>query len=710
MFSREVNIVLDGLLAPKTPALMAEVLHWTQFSVSFYGQQAILSIRGGRRTPRMLWRPSFDSFTSVGYYRPMYLPNSLLRHPNRHGLAGLALALALMVILGMTTGCAHTASPTPLPRPATAGATPLAAQRAAPTATETPRDATPPRITLEPLPEAVQADEGLKVVATANDDVAVTWMRLYLDGVELLAVPEPSLRHNLDTRRLSPGPHMLRVEAQDAAGNVASQEASFRLDVAESSPSSSPTRAVEPPATPLPSPTVVTTVRPSATMAAPLAVTTAAPTPTTPAPVSVSWGKITIATYAYRQALYTDPNKAGHPYALLHHDRVGPAEPVTYRTLVLRNAYLELTFLPELGGRLYQGIFLPTGQALFYNNPVIKPTHWGPEDQGWWLAVGGIEFCLPVNEHGYLTAEPWTARVTQGSDGSATAWMEITEQSRQIAARIGVTLRPGRAAFEVSSELQNQSGAPQRLQYWINGMLSPGHAGVTPSLRFYYPTDRMQVHSRGDASLPDAGAMLSWPIHQGRDLSLYGNWRNWLGLFALETRAPFSAVYDPAVELGVVRVYPPDMARGAKLFAFGQGFEARLYTDDGSQYVEMWGGWTPTFWDDGELAPGQSLRWSETWYPIWQIGGVSQANERLALQAAITANTLNVGVFATEPTSCKLEVMSGSQVWAERQLNLSPTAPYQEELPLPVGNTTAPVTVRMVNAQQQVLLMYSLGS
>ena len=85
----------------------------------------------------------------------------------------------------------------------------------------------------------------------------------------------------------------------------------------------------------------------------------------TPHPrVEATWGERTISTYAYEQALYTDPDKAGHPYPLLHHDRVGPPEPRTYEVVLLRNEYLELTVLPELGGRIYQCRFLPTGQDL----------------------------------------------------------------------------------------------------------------------------------------------------------------------------------------------------------------------------------------------------------------------------------------------------------------------------------------------------------
>lgn len=74
-----------------------------------------------------------------------------------------------------------------------------------------------------------------------------------------------------------------------------------------------------------------------------------------------------------------------------------------FRAVILENAYLQLTILPGLGGRIYECIFKPTGQNIFYRNEVLKPTSWGPltREQNWWLAAGGMEWAFPVDEHGY---------------------------------------------------------------------------------------------------------------------------------------------------------------------------------------------------------------------------------------------------------------------------------------------------------------------
>src|SRR5512145_2366137 len=91
--------------------------------------------------------------------------------------------------------------------------------------------------------------------------------------------------------------------------------------------------------------------------------------------------------------------------------------PQDYTLLVLENDYLTVTIMPELGGRVYQLFDKATGANHLYQNPVIKPTQWGPPEQGWWLAAGGVEWCLPVEEHGYEWGIPWSWDAVTSSAG-----------------------------------------------------------------------------------------------------------------------------------------------------------------------------------------------------------------------------------------------------------------------------------------------------
>ena len=562
------------------------------------------------------------------------------------------------------------------------------------------QDSAPPEIQLAPVPASAGPEDGLKISATATDNFGVVRLALFLDGQLVAEAREPFLRYNLDTRALQPGRHQLVLEAQDAVGNLSREQGVFTLLVPTAQASATvtlpptPTPSFTP--TSLPSPSVTTTPKPAATEVS-------------QKPVSVSWGEITIQTYAYEQALYTDPGRAGHPYPLLDRGRIGPPRPRVYKVLRVRNEYLELTLMPELGGRIYQCRFLPTGQELFYNNRVIKPSHWGPPEQGWWLAVGGMEFCLPVEEHGYLTAEPWIPEITRHPDGSATVSMSIEEHSRRIKARVDVTLRPNEGGFHLRSTLSNPDAEAKSLQYWINAMLSPGAHGVRPSLRFYYPTSRVIVHSRGDNALPDARSFMPWPTYDGRDLSHYANWRDWLGFFAPELSQPFTAVYDEESQLGIVRVFPLDVARGVKLFAFGLDFrDAQAYTDDGTQYVEMWGGWTPTFWDYGTLPPQASLSWEESWYVLSRCGGPVLATEDASLSIARATESMDVIIASPGEHRWTLRLTQGSQQIAQQDFAVRPDKPFRMRVALKSGNSAGQVTISVMDSTGRLILSYTV--
>ncbi len=565
--------------------------------------------------------------------------------------------------------------------------------------TPTLRDIAPPTIALEPLPAQVMPEEGLKIAARADDNEAVTAMALYIGDTLVHRTEEASLRYNVDTRLLGGGVHQGRVVAWDAASNEAQISFVFELVAFMSTAAPPlPTRGVAPsammPPTATPAPSATSTPMPTATA-----------TPTPRPTVEVSQGQVTLLAYDYEPALYTAPERVGHPYPLLDHDRVRPPVRRLYQAITLRNAYLEVVILPELGGRIYQMRYLPTGQPLLYNNRVVKPTRWGPQEQGWWLAVGGIEFVLPVEEHGYLTALPWEATVARSADGSATVSLRILEQTRQLDTRVEITLRPCEAAVRLRTTLQNQSQQPQAFQYWVNAMLSPGGHGVGPELRFTLPTDVVLVHSSGDSSLPPEGSVMPWPWVAGRDLSRYGNWQNWLGVFAPQLSAPFVAAYDEAAQIGMVHAFTPAMP-GAKLFGFGRDFDDSIYADDGAQYVELWGGLTTSFWEDTLLEAGQALSWEETWYAVAQSRGVDFANADASLYARRAADQLQLVVASPGEHRWRVVVSQGEGTLLEEAFSVRPDAPYRRAFA--IGNTGEALRVHILEQDGSPVLQYTV--
>ncbi len=419
----------------------------------------------------------------------------------------------------------------------------------------------------------------------------------------------------------------------------------------------------------------------------------AIPTPPPPARpddiVQLIERQITIPTYPWRQFLTPafDETTQSHfqRFDRQAYEQSHPAPtPQNYTLIQLENRWLSVSVLPELGGRIYQLIFKPTGHNELYQNGVIKPSPWGPENAGTgWLAAGGIEWGLPVPEHGYLWGEPWGHITLPGPDAQSITLFDQNQDSVHLS--VTLTLVPDTAAMALHFELENQGDRSIPVSFWLNAMLAPGaRNSVGPELRFFFPMQQARVHSTGDPTLPPPGGLFDWPIYQGRDLSRLGAWGPWLGFFAApQAQNRWAAVYDVAEKEGVVRIFSPDDLPGLKGFGFGwaQPISPDHYTDDGSAYVELQGGLTPTYDERFPLQPGDLYTWDEVWYPIAGLNGVSYADEQGALHLQTTNDGLRLQLFATRPRSGQLTIIDARAQVYTQTISLSPDAPAEVVLP-----------------------------
>jgi hypothetical protein len=459
-------------------------------------------------------------------------------------------------------------------------------------------------------------------------------------------------------------------------------------------PAPSP-EATSPPSSPVPLPSLTPLPQPSSTpIPSPTATPTMVPT-VAKDEVVVRQTTISISGYVYEPFL-RDGFDAEHgvPYVWLDRGAYGEPSPDTtvlkpFTAIVMENRYLRLTIVPELGGRLYECFFKPTGQNLFYRNQVLKPTRWGPlaREQNWWLAAGGMEWAFPVNEHGYEWGLPWSYTVERSASQTTVVVRDTTETRPRVSVEIG--LAPDTAYFTISPRLENPTDSPVSYQYWTNAMVSLGGSSMSPNTEFFYPTEEILIHSVGpDSGLPGEREVISWPSWEGRDLSWYHSWEDWLGFFVPEPSQDFVGAYNHDTSLGVARIFDRGEVPGVKLFAWGQKSPyVSEYTDDGSQYFEMWGGPNRTFWseDDNTLGPGESKSWTECWYPFHGIDGLVFANEDVALSLRVSEDTVSLGLASTSLQEGTVVLEAGGEEVYRREVAVSPETPHVDSVSLPSG-------------------------
>jgi hypothetical protein len=381
--------------------------------------------------------------------------------------------------------------------------------------------------------------------------------------------------------------------------------------------------------------------------------------------------------------------------------------PREYRVIELENAYLRVSILPELGGRIWQIVHKPSGNRMFYQNTVVKPSPWGPAQQLGWLALGGLEWALPVNEHGYDWGTPWQVTTFQDEAGSVGAVIATPEDGRLVSAQIVVTLPPDAAAVVISPTIRSHATQTLDAHVWQTAMLAPGKANQpSADLHFVLPNSIMTVHSTGDERLPGPGRLFTWPRYLGRDLSHLRNWDEYAGFFEYPTaHGPFVGVYDRKQDAGAVRIFPPQIATGSKVFGLGwqTPIGSEHFTDDGSFYVELHGGLSPTFDEPYRLAPGEVVTWAERWYPVHGMGDLTYANEAAALHLARTVQGWRVTIYTPGPFRGALTVTGADGSEVTRPVQTDPAAPWVADLP---EIHAAQVTLRLMDATGAAVLAY----
>lgn len=422
-----------------------------------------------------------------------------------------------------------------------------------------------------------------------------------------------------------------------------------------------------------------------------------------PGGVQVYSTTVTIPTYGYQEALYVpDMSDPVYPYHRLDFTRLGTVAPRVYQAVALENAYVKVIILPELGGRVYSWLDKTTNRAIAYSNPVIKPVEeWGY--RGWWLATGGIEWCLPTDEHGLNEYRPWrTART------SASVTVSDREDRTGLDVQVTLSLDSAHNYLTIQPRIANNTGSTQRFKFWLNAMLAFANNRVSNETRFIMPIGQATIHSTGDTGLPAEGA-ISWPIYNDRDISVVGNLNGWLGIFARpQAAADFAGAYDAASDMGIVRTFPSDVARGVKFFT-PRGLDSNLWTDDGSNYFELWGGLAPTFADEATLGNGQSVSWTERWYPVSGLGAsYDYANASAAIRLTNQSENVIINIAASSNLeAARIRLWQNRQMVAEWLTSLGPGRPISATWQRPagscIGEACAVLGVQLLDANSQVV-------
>jgi tetratricopeptide (TPR) repeat protein len=407
--------------------------------------------------------------------------------------------------------------------------------------------------------------------------------------------------------------------------------------------------------------------------------------------VTARRGQIALPTYpwaAVKHPYFRGTDRVNiYPYPMLDFLSRN-AETQVYRTVVLENEFLRITFLPELGGKIHEVIDKTTRSPMFYVNHVVKPGLIG--QCGAWTS-GGVEWNTGPQGHTVSCLQPVPVEILPPEkDGSQSVAIGETERIYGTKWTVVVTLRPGRSFIEERIRIYNPTETIRPYYFW-NCTAVPN----TPGFRFIYPMTLGCDHA--------GEAFFRWPIDNGKDLTRGVNYQDASSIFAWHCDQDFFGSYNDDLDHGVVSFANHHQLPGKKAWTWGQGGFGKMHqmdlTDNDGPYNEVQTGPLLTQAQVGRLDPCEAIEWKEWWFPIHGIGGFTFASKELAANASSESGVLKLRLLGTaRRDSVKVQVSGNGQPLKAVTCRLSPVEPTV--VAVVTGDCRPPYRVEVLDSAQ----------
>jgi tetratricopeptide (TPR) repeat protein len=357
----------------------------------------------------------------------------------------------------------------------------------------------------------------------------------------------------------------------------------------------------------------------------------------------------------------------------------------TYKIVYLENEYIRIGILPEVGGRIFEGLDKTNNYNFFYRQHVIKPALIGL--LGAWIS-GGVEWNIP-HHHRATTFVPVQYSIEENADGSKTVWVGELEVRQRMRWAVGYTVRPGKAYLEASLRIVNRT--PE-----VNTMLCFANVAVhaNENYQIIFPPSTQYGTGHGKRSFQ------KWPISdtfpgavpgKGVDISWYKNHEASNSVFAWNYDDDFFAGYDHGKQAGTMSIADHNVVPGKKFFTWGNGPSGRTWdgilTDQDGPYLElMVGAYSDNQPDYSWLQPYETRTFSMNWYPFRDLGGAKKANLDAAVNLDVNNGTAKLGFYSTSARpAATVRLKAGNKVLLEEKVAITPGKPYTKQVPIPAG-------------------------
>lgn len=377
-----------------------------------------------------------------------------------------------------------------------------------------------------------------------------------------------------------------------------------------------------------------------------------------------------------------------------------------YNVLRLDNQYVDISILPEIGGRIFAAADKTNNYPFFYTQTGVKPALIGM--LGAWLS-GGVEWNIP-DHHRASSYMPINWTMKENEDGSKTIWVGETELRHRLKWSVGVSVYPNRSWVEAKIKVINPTPMIQSMLYWANVSVHCNdqyQVIFPPDVQF--GADHHKVYftnwPEGETTVGDGKTEdLSW-------------WKNFTGssrsIFAWGSEMSFLAGYDYGKDAGTVHVANRHVVPGKKFFLWGNNANGEMWnkilSDNDGHYLElMVGGYSDNQPDYSWINPGEIREFSQIWYPVKGIKGVKNATDDAAVNFEPTeGNNYRVGYCATTLyENARVIVKYKDRLLMDKRINIDPDKYFLDQVSVPDLSDASALYTALYDAEGNLLVDY----
>ncbi len=296
-----------------------------------------------------------------------------------------------------------------------------------------------------------------------------------------------------------------------------------------------------------------------------------------------------------------------------------------YFAAILENDYLEATFLPELGGRLWSLYDKKNKRDILYKNDALIFANLALCNA--WFA-GGSEWNIGMKGHSPFTCRKLFTKKVIGEKGHEILKMYEYEEKRGLVFSVNALLEKDK--LYVYIDVENVSGKPTYMYWWSNLA-----ALQTEGTRCVVPTDHSYITSYREGGYRIRRQEI--PVIDGKDISYTKNAEGTIDYFydiPKENKNWIACLEEDGT--GILYSSQKRLT-GKKTFLWGTkngGRHWNKWLTDGRDYLEIQAGLCKTQFEHFEIEAGEKLSWVECYQGI-DIG--SNKCEFFELSAKIDA-------------------------------------------------------------------------